>query len=236
MDYQSQLKEIGLTGNEAKVYEMLLNTGEISANDLSKKINIDRSLVYTVLNNLIKKGLVNFVNREKKKFFEASNPENLLSPLKEKEALIEDLIPLLNKIKATKESTFEVNVYEGREGIKSCMKEWMKFKESCGFGGTGKAYDLFYESPRWIKNLEKNKVIFRLIVPKNFKGHKMEKAKFMQIRFLDIKSEATTTIAGDIVSIHVIKEKPQIIIIKNKEIAESYRNHFEILWKQAKNK
>ena len=36
-------------------------------------------------------------------------------------------------------------------------------------------------------------------------------------------------------SIHLIKEKPHIVIIKNKEIAESYRNHFKILWKYAKN-
>ena len=234
MDYQSQLKEIGLTGNEAKVYEMLLNTGEVSANDLSKKISMDRTLTYTVLNNLIEKGLVHFVNRENKKFFGASNPKNLLNPLKEKEALVEDLIPLLNKIKKTKESSFEVNIYEGREGIKSFMKEFITFKEACGFGGTGRAYDLFYESQRWVKELEKKKVSFRLIVPKQFKGHKMEKATFSEIRYLDLKSEATTTIAGDIVSIHVIKEKPHIIIIKNKEIAESYRNHFEILWKQAK--
>ena len=190
MDYQSKLKEIGLTGNEAKVYEILLTTGLISANDLSKKISIDRTLTYTILNNLIEKGLVKFVNKENKKYFEASNPENLLNSIKEKEALIQDLIPILKNIKKTKENNFEVNVYEGKEGLKTFMKELMKYKEISGFGGTGRAYDLFYESPWLIKELEHQKVKFKLIMPKQFKGHKMENAKFMEIRYLDIISNS----------------------------------------------
>ena len=62
----------------------------------------------------------------------------------------------------------------------------------------------------------------------------MLKLKNLEFRFLDIKSEATTTIFGNKISIHVIKEKPIIIIIKNKDIVESYKNHFEVLWKIAK--
>ena len=56
----------------------------------------------------------------------------------------------------------------------------------------------------------------------------------IEFRFLEVKSKATTTIFNDSVAIHLIKEKPIIIIIKNKEIAESYQNHFEVLWKIAK--
>jgi sugar-specific transcriptional regulator TrmB len=234
MNINKSLQEIGLTGNESKVYEKLLKTGLVSANELSKKISMDRTLTYQILNNLIEKGLVKFVKKDNKKFFEATSPENLLNPIKEKEALAEDLIPLLNNIKTTKSTSFEVNLYEGREGLKAFMKELLKHKDACGFGGTGRAYNEFYESPRWVKEFEKKKIKFRLIVPQEFKGHIMEKAKFMNIKYLNLKSEATTTIVGDMVSIHLIKEKPHIVVIKNKEIAESYRNHFEVLWKQAK--
>ena len=33
---------------------------------------------------------------------------------------------------------------------------------------------------------------------------------------------------------HIAKEKPLVILIKNKEMAETYRKHFELLWEMAK--
>ena len=67
---EEKLRKAGLTGNEAKVYLELLRKGALSANDLAKKISMDRTLTYTVLNHLIEKGLVNYVIKEKKKFFQ----------------------------------------------------------------------------------------------------------------------------------------------------------------------
>ena len=60
------------------------------------------------------------------------------------------------------------------------------------------------------------------------------KNKNVHMRFLDLKSEATTTIFGDYVSIHLIKEKSLIIVLKNNCIAQSYKSHFDILWDVAK--
>ena len=52
MDIQEKLQQAGLTGNEAKVYLELLKKGELSASDVAKKISMDRTLTYTVLNHL----------------------------------------------------------------------------------------------------------------------------------------------------------------------------------------
>jgi len=71
-EFEDKLRKSGLTGNEAKVYFELLRKGSMSANDLSKKIGMDRTLTYTVLNHLIEKGLVNYVIKKNKKFFEFS--------------------------------------------------------------------------------------------------------------------------------------------------------------------
>jgi len=231
---EEKLRKAGLTGNEAKVYLELLRKGALSANDLAKKISMDRTLTYTVLNHLIEKGLVNYVIKEKKKFFEAAEPENLLNPVTEKEIFIKDLVPELKALEKIKETVHEINVYEGKEGLRTLLRELMKNKNFCSFGATGRLWDLLYEAPALAKEAEMKGLTGRIIITSSYKKHPMTKIKALQIRYLDVKSEATTTILKDKIAIHLIKEKPVIIVIKNKEIAESYQNHFEILWKIAK--
>ena len=234
MNLETQLREAGLTGNEAKVYYQLLQLGSSPANLLAKEVGLDRSLTYSLLNNLLEKGLVKHVTKNSKRFFEATSPENLLNPIKEKEALIQDLIPQLQKVKTLSKTVSSVSVYEGREGLKSMMKEFMKHNIAYGFGGTGKAYDIFYESPRWVKELNKKRMQLKLLMPKKYKGHTFSKASFAEVKFLDLESEATTTIFGDKIAIHTLAEKPFIVVIQNKHIAQSYKNHFEVLWKQGR--
>ena len=234
IELEEKLRKAGLTGNEAKVYAELLKKGSLSANDLAKKIGMDRTLAYTILNNLIEKGLVNYVIKKNKKFFESAEPENLLNPIKQKEVYIKELLPELKKIEKTKEIIQEINIYEGKEGLRTLMREIMKSKSFCSFGATGKAYETLYEMPRLTKELSKTGFHARIILNPELKEHEMMGHQNMEFKFLDAKSEATTTIFNDKVAIHLIKEKPIIIIIKNKEIAESYKNYFEVLWKIAK--
>jgi len=233
MEFEDKLRKVGLTGNEAKVYLELLKRGSLSANDLAKKISMDRTLTYTVLNHLIEKGLVNYVIKQKKKFFEAADPDHLMNPVKLQEAFVKDLIPQLSKIEKIKEVIQEVNIYEGKEGLRTAMNQLAKAKSFVAFGATGRAYDMLYESPRIVKEMQKRGVKGKIIMNPKYKKHKMTKVKGLEVKYLDVKSEATTTIAGNLVNIHLLTQKPLIIQIKNKEIAESYRNHFNILWKAA---
>lgn len=230
-----KLRKAGLTGNEATLYFELLRRGSLSANDLSKKIGMDRTLTYQVLNHLIEKGLVHYVIKEKKKFFEAADPEGLLNPVKEKEAFIKDLVPQLKDVEKIKEVAQEINVYEGKEGLRTVMNMLLQAKSFSSFGATGKAYQALYELPRLAKSVSKKKLKRgRIITTKKYKDHPMTEIKGINFRFLDIKSEATTTIMGDKVAIHYVGERPIIIVIKNKIVADSYQNHFEVLWSVAK--
>ena len=234
MDTYEKLQQAGLTGNEAKAYLELVKKGELSANQIAKNISMDRTLTYTILNHLIEKGQVSYVIKEKKKVFSCSNPENLLNPIKSKEIFVSDLIKELKKIKIKKQEETQINVYEGKEGMRSFINIAIKEKEMLAFGGTGRAYDLLYEMPILGKKLEKTKHILKVILAKEYKGHEFTKYKNVQVKLINVKSEATTTIFGDYISIHLIKGKPIIIIIKNKHIAESYRNYFNYMWGKAR--
>jgi len=109
----------------------------------------------------------------------------------------------------------------------------MKHKEFFSFGATGRAYDILYESPVLSKEMIAKGCYGKIITHTTKKKHPM-KIKNVQMRFLDIKSEATTTIFGNYIAIHLIKEKPIVIVIQNKFISQSYKSHFDILWSFAK--
>ena len=233
--YIDRLQRAGLTGNEAKVYLELLRKGSLSANEIAKKISMDRTLAYTVLNNLIEKGMANYIIKKGKKFFQASEPKHLLNPIKEKEVFVKDLIGELEELEEIEEAVREVNVYEGLEGMRTVLKDLMKYKDASVFGSTGRAYDLIYDLPHIAEAVGRKNLDMRIITTTKYKKHPVTtKFKWIKYRYLDIKSEATTVIVADKIAIFLSIYKPIIIVIKNKEIAESYQNHFEVLWRVAK--
>src|SRR3989344_2513674 len=233
MEFDDKLREAGLTGNESKVYYELLKKGQLSANQLAKNIGMDRTLTYTVLNHLIEKGMVSYTIKSNKKYFQASDSSNLLNPLKEKEFFIKNLIIQLKSIGKVKDNNYEVNIYEGKEGLRTFTRLFLKHKHIDSFGATGRAYDYLYESEALVKEINKKGFSARIITNPKYKMHRMVHIKSVETKYLNIKSESTTSIFGDYVSIHILTQKPFIILIKNKEISESYRNYFEVLWKSA---
>ncbi|MBL7147475.1 MAG: helix-turn-helix domain-containing protein [Nanoarchaeota archaeon] len=236
MEILQKLKESGVPENQAKVYLELFKKGSTSANELSKKVGLDRTLTYQILNNLIEKGLVNYIIKENKKFFETADPDNLLRPIKEKEKITDDLIKELRSIKILQENEQEVKIYEGKKGLMTFFNDIIHSKNICIFGATGRSYDVLkFEVPHIAKEAQKLGIKGRMIISKEYKGHPTTKLSNLKVGYLEeVKSPATTTIYEDKVGIHVLSDQPIIIIIKNKDVADGYRSYFNFLWKIAK--
>jgi hypothetical protein len=158
----------------------------------------------------------------------------LHNPLKATEFIVLDLIKELKSVKKEDKQQTEINVYEGKEAIRIMYTLFKKYKEMLSFGATGRAYNYLYESPAITKELVKVGIKGRIITSKKHGEHPMAKIKSIEVRYANYESEATTTLFGDYVMIHIVKDKPIIILIKNKDISDSYKKHFEVLWKSAK--
>lgn len=244
------LGRIGLSPNEAKVYLALIDLGSCLAGKISEKAEIHRRAVYDALNRLIDKGLVSFVIKSGKKYYEATHPERLLDILKEKEEdikrkekSIKEILPdLILKYKQTK-SELEASVYKGKEGLKTVMELILKEKKDwLSIGSTGKGPKaLPYFLPGWHRRRLKLKIEYRGLFADTPDGRKrareylkMGSAKF---KFLpkEIKNPQTIWIFGNKVAILLISiEQPVIFLINNKEIADSFMAYFNWLWKLSK--
>ena len=85
MEIIKNLQEQGLSEKEAKVYVACLELGDTTAGDVSFKSKLPRTLVYDLLSKLIEKGLIAYVIKNNIKYFKASEPQQFIKILKEKQ-------------------------------------------------------------------------------------------------------------------------------------------------------
>ena len=236
------LKSIGLQENEISVYLALLEVEEALASELAQKTKLNRTLVYHLLGKLIEKGLVSYFIKNSTRYFRASDPHKLLDFLKDKENKVVDIIPSLLSLIKPKTAKPKIEVYEGKEGIKTILntlirdkpKEWLDIT-------SGKTYLVIpYFLDKWEKQRIKAGIKARAIVDPGKEGIKrakeLEKLENTEIRYFP-KGGATPShiwIWNNKVSIALVTEDyPLGVVIENREIAERFRGFFEWLWNLA---
>ncbi len=148
MDYR---KELGLTENEMKVYEVLLNHGKLGSGEISKLSGVPYGKIYVVLNSLISKRLVELVP-EKFKKFAPSSPENLIDLIDKKKKILDeakDKLEKLNEIYKNKEKNPVIVDYgiRGFHNLNNKTKPTKKYEYTIKFNS-----DL---NPIWQGNIER---------------------------------------------------------------------------------
>lgn len=243
MEIEDILREIGLAHEEIKVYLALLKNGQILASKVSEETRINRSHTYQLLERLISKGFVGYVVKENRKYFSAVNPEKIIDLIKEKEQKMADILPaLLNLVSLQKEKP-SVEIFEGKEGIKTILNDILKTgSEWIAFGSSGRGPTILpYFAEHWEKKREKHKIPLRGIMDTSVSGLKrgkeLSRIKNTQIRYMpeEYSSPSSTWIYGDKLALVMWdKENTFAIRIVSKGIVSNFKSHFEALWKIAR--
>ncbi|MBI2572726.1 hypothetical protein HYV86_02610 [Candidatus Woesearchaeota archaeon] len=245
--YEKFFQEVGLSPNEAKIYEALVDLGEASVNTISIKTNVNRSNVYDAMERLVEKGLCAGVTIEGQKHFKAAHPRRILELLKEKQELVEKILPDLTKRFETQNKEEEVYFYRGMEGYKNYMFDILKEKKTyyC-IGGKGMWFDprLEFFRIKFDRERQKSKIKFRHIFDEEVKKKAPSPLDFEknEYHFLPKKycSKLTVEFFGDYTVIYTgqeygkLKEKPTLFVLKSKEIADGFKKIFEFMWDNTK--
>src|SRR3989344_2134456 len=123
------LEEMGLSKNEAKVLATLFDIGPATAGEIAEKSKVHRTNVYDSLERLVKKGLIAYINKDKKKLYEAKDPENLLDYIKEKESKLQDLLPKLKLSKKLAQNKNNAMISEGLPAAKRLLDDFLRSGE-----------------------------------------------------------------------------------------------------------
>jgi predicted transcriptional regulator len=242
MELAEKLEKIGLTKGEAKVYLALLS-GKSTKSQIVKNSGVSSSVVYEILEKLIKKGLASFVVLEGKRYFQVCNPEKLFEFIKKekeiikrKENLAKEIIPLL---KQRKNEFLLASVYQGLDGLKSLLKEVEgelekgRVKEWLTIGVTAyknQAFNRFWV--KWHSKVRpkykvKSKFIFS---EKSIYSKALSKTPLSKAEYIPLKNPSCITIVGERVLIMKYTTQPSFISLKSKELARTFEEIFKILW------
>lgn len=242
------LEQIGLSRNEAKVYFALLELEQSSATPIVKKASIPNSKVYQTLDKLIKKGLASYVIKNNVRYFQASDPKNLIEFLNNKEKqielqkeAIEKLMPQIEMKKRLAKEKQEAEIYEGPEGVKAAFNNLLnslnKNEEYCVFTlgeelGSEQLVTFFqnYHKKRIQKKI-KARLIANIKIKDIIKQHHIYPD--MQFRFTAQNTPAGIFIFNDKVMTVVWGEVPTAFVIHSKENTQHYREFFEEVWRSG---
>jgi len=232
------LERLGLQEAEIKIYLELLKKGTSTATEISKYTGLNRSHIYDKLDVLLKKGLISFTIKNNVKYFKASPPEKILDYIEEIQSDMQSLIPDLNKIKQSKKPKTSVELYQGKEGIKTVLKDIIREKKDyLVFGDEGQFQELLpIYIYQFLRDINYYKINERLLSKEEKRGKILLTNKNTEIRYLPDKyiSPATIVVYGDKTAIAIWSEPQFIILIKDKEVSKSFNSYFNLLWKISK--
>jgi len=248
-ELENILEKSGLSRGESKVYLSLVELGVSSVGAIVAKSGVSTSKVYEILNRLIKKGLVSHVEREGVKRFSAENPEQIveLLSIKEKEIietkteLEKNLSKIYERINSA-QKTAVTTIYEGFKGMKyvfdKSLDELKKGDIMYLFGVSESTEEIRTYFYHYFKKQGKTGFKAKVI----FDETAIEKAKERKNKFTEFRFMPKGTITPATITVYHNKTIIEVgnpnyiltILINNKEISESFKKNFELLWKIAK--
>lgn len=223
MTYSDDLQEIGLTEIEAKIYLLLLKSNELTASDIAKKSNTNRTFTYDLISNMQKKGLISYNIKDNKKYFRAANPNHLLELLKQKEDVLKSIIPDLQKLTIPDPKAPYIEVFSSKQGVRTALNLLLKDTEISIQGSISdfkKIMDVSYDIWTARRKHARISTSDNIDIPN------------AEVKFLDNTEETpTTTFITDSQAIIVLwSENPVAIRIDNRDIAKEYLRMFNKLW------
>ncbi len=252
-----ELKSLGLTENEIKVYLTVLEQGTATIKSLTSSSGVKRTTIYSCLNRLKKLGLVTEGRRGKKRVFIAEKPDKLQESITQEEKhfqkkinqkrkIIKSLIPQLKAITKKTPGAPKVRFYEGLAGGWNIIEDFLREKEdSFELGSLSKAFenvDLKEVNQRIThRRRQIGKTKSHIITDKHpeiVKRYFQKELSFREYRFLPetIKLNSYVIIYGDKIALISLKKPFSGMIIESKEIVEAMKFLWDIAWKNLEGK
>jgi len=238
--YEDQLKELQLTDNEIRIYLLLLKQGMMSPSEISQKLGLHRGYIYDALERMQEKEVVNSILKDNKKYFQATSPENLIELFKFRLENFQKIVPDLMKITESKKEETKVELHKGKRVYRILLKDMistLKKNEEAYLIGIDEEVLVTEVEPIYLKqylNSIKLKNIKEKIIIKI--GSKQLRNSNLQYKELDEKYIGKTAqiIYNNKIAIFILGTPYYLIIIENKEVTETYKKQFSLLWNIAK--
>jgi sugar-specific transcriptional regulator TrmB len=246
------LIKLGLRDEEIKTFLFLLENGEQTAGNLSKKTGLSRPSLYGFVRKLQKRGIVIESQKNGVKIFSASPKEKVIAILEEQIAELEKGKEEVGKIfdeiqKGGMSVSPKFQLFEGRDGVRNLLRDVLLYQniQTMSYWPIRSIIDVVSEDYFSKLNVEriKRKIYVRAIWPQN-QVVEIKKTPFMgggenffrEIRIAppEIAFSLGYWMYGDKVAFISSKKEAFGFIVESRELVEMLTSQFEVVWKTSK--
>lgn len=238
------LRKLGLSEGEIKVYGALLELGASALNGIHERTGIERRNIYDILNKLIERGIVTYVQENKKRFFRIAHPNNIIGYIRQQEHELESTkgeilkhIPELVAKYEFKRQPMSGEIFRGHEGTKAVWEDMLNYKEIKWIGAgryIPKQMPHFFAS--WNKRRIEKKIPILNIVRQELRKEIKEPFKLETIRYQPKEWSGNPTVIslyGNKVVNFIFIGEFFAFVIESPELADHYRRYFDYLWQHV---
>ena len=234
------LIELGFDENEAKIYLACLNLGQSPAGKISKSCGVQRTFVYDILAELIKRGIASVVEARGMKYFNVISVDKLKGLHERKLQKFEKFIPELRALEKIGGDRPKVRFFEGREGLLEAQYDTLNLPKGSEILAYATSKGLYYDDPdfarKYIEQRINRQIGVRAIVPDTEETKKMLPFNKDQLRTSKVVPFETfpftneIDIYGNKVSIMSYVGELIAVVIESESIAKTQRMIFELAW------
>ena len=242
-----ELRKLGLSDKESKVYLASLELGYAPIQKISEKAGINRATTYVIMDQLIARGLAAHFNKGKKRYFAAESPDQLLGLLRiqeqevlEKKREFQRILPELRSVYNLAEDKPKVMFFEGLKGLENIQDDFLscKDKEIISIHNQDDVNKIFGENTEYSRRRKKLKIHVKTLytAESGRKPQRHNKANLLEARHLPsdkFRFRSDITIYDNKIAIASLRDKLVGVIIENQNIADTFREVFELAWKGA---
>lgn len=241
--YKETLETLGLSPNEAKIYEALIRHGESSVPQISVGTGVHKRNIYDTIPRLLQKGLIYEIAENKEARYAAVEPGKLADLIWEKESKLNSILPGLKREFKKTTANEAVYIYKGVEGFKNYLRDILKVGEDVYFIGAKGGWfdkDLQVFIKKFLKQAQGKKIKYHHIFDANVKTLAPDLLQNLGKPYRFLPPAYSTTGAIDIFGDHIvtfsgltlkdITDDVTLVVIVNRELADCYRTWFKFMW------
>ena len=245
MDHQLQtiLEDAGFTEKEAAVYLALLELSEANVTELSEKTNLKRSIIYVLLEGLIKRGYASEIPNQKINRYQAADPSKILFNLQGLTKSFKEMLPLFKGLYNKNEAKPKIHYFENQEAIINVFRSINESQEAYFFSSINKLRKFIPEEvDAWVSGMRNN--IYRLegyhLIennPEDIAWGKKVQGFNQEIRLID-KTEIIdmdlSIFDGKVALTSIQEDKLHMVLIESEFLFNSMKLMHKYAWKSAR--
>lgn len=238
------ISNLGFSETEAKVYMSTLELGEATIQDIARHSKVKRTSLYYILSKLSRESVVLITKRNKKTFYVAASPKELMKRTRERLIEFEDLIEELEDRKHSVYHKPRVYFLYGTPGFKHVWQ--MLFDSKC------KEFRIITEGSHFLDFVKEKYILDEIIKNKKNLGiksrqlivdsqysRKLVKNDFAQNRVskmlpADTKLPFTEIITDEFAAFISPRWDNFLFVTENDSFVKSRKSMFDLLWKLVK--